>query len=432
MRLKYLICILSSISITSDVFCDNWITEFIRAAQDIHENYKTLNDFKEIWSNYKVEQENPFNPPIMYQKDANISKLVSKIEKATNDLKRLVPTELNSNKYSFPSSDFNCRNSEKINAYLQYLKSTRDSNNTYLKYNKYIEAHVINYHNNLNDLKSIADYLLKFPSFGEAFQDDWRVVNTELETAISDYSSCVKRNKKIINSNIEMLNVQIDNYENNVKLLTKDCVSSIIIETSEEPIEGNNHDREAQCVSINNKGEKLGNSNIVWSIVGGELFETNSYTGQTKFRTTKQSGKVVISAYDKVSKLRTSKEIKIRQHYIFDVNAQVPITSEIYVQNGDVIDMSSWGDWCWSSDDCCNANGTSGRPKSDENPVTCPGQNFGVLIMKIGNGSWRRLGTSNSFTVSESGALSFWMNDRVNWYNDDHGKVHIDIKVTPH
>lgn len=103
----------------------------------------------------------------------------------------------------------------------------------------------------------------------------------------------------------------------------------------------------------------------------------------------------------------------------------------IVLAAGTVVSTQATGTWCWGGDsDCSDADGTSGRPNSEEGEGLLPGANLGELIGQYDD-SWFELGESANFVATAEGELSLRMNDLAGAYGDNSGSISVDVRVCP-
>lgn len=119
---------------------------------------------------------------------------------------------------------------------------------------------------------------------------------------------------------------------------------------------------------------------------------------------------------------------------IIGVKATLPSTKTgIKLNSGEIINITTNGSWCWGvgANECCDANGTFGRPVAAEHPVTLESEYFGVLIGRIigtsSNSDYFRIGTSTKLNTPMSGELELLMNDRIGYYGDNSKSITVTI-----
>ncbi len=119
---------------------------------------------------------------------------------------------------------------------------------------------------------------------------------------------------------------------------------------------------------------------------------------------------------------------------IVSVAATLPSTKTgVILNSGEKINITTNGTWCWGvgTTECCDANGTSGRPSTTEHPVTLEPEYFGVLIGRIIgtsiNSDYFRIGTSTELSAPISGELELQMNDRIGYYGDNKNSITVTI-----
>lgn len=128
------------------------------------------------------------------------------------------------------------------------------------------------------------------------------------------------------------------------------------------------------------------------------------------------------------------KKTEAKDPVTISVKATLPSTKTgINLNSGEIINITTNGTWCWGvgANECCDANGTFGRPSANEHPVTLEPEYFGVLIGRIigtsSNSDYFRIGTSTELNVPMSGELELLMNDRVGYYGDNSKSITVTI-----
>jgi len=122
--------------------------------------------------------------------------------------------------------------------------------------------------------------------------------------------------------------------------------------------------------------------------------------------------------------------------------AQLSQGTGIQVQQGQTIQFQAFGTWCWGYPGSCpNADGTPGRPGSEEHPslLDGPGFYFGQLIGRVvsqtTSSNYFLIGTSKTLIMPLSGQLFLVMNERVGldfpneWYFDNSGSIQVKIRA---
>ncbi len=105
----------------------------------------------------------------------------------------------------------------------------------------------------------------------------------------------------------------------------------------------------------------------------------------------------------------------------------------VMVSPGDSLSFAASGTWRWG--ETCDANGTPGRPHTDELPMMLNGPNMGALIGRIATGAYFFIGTSSTITVpaTAAGQLFLAMNERLpvtNWRGDNSGSITVTITLS--
>jgi hypothetical protein len=128
------------------------------------------------------------------------------------------------------------------------------------------------------------------------------------------------------------------------------------------------------------------------------------------------------------------KKTKVKDPVIISVKSTLPSTKTgINLNSGEKINITTNGSWCWGAGtiECCDANGTVGRPVEEERPVTLESEFFGVLIGRIigtsSNSDYFRIGTSTELSAPMSGELELLMNDRIGFYGDNRNSITVTI-----
>ena len=105
-------------------------------------------------------------------------------------------------------------------------------------------------------------------------------------------------------------------------------------------------------------------------------------------------------------------------------------------KGGDVV-VSASGNWCSGgikndgSPSCGGPGGIRPPNPGESGDLLVPSAKIGVLVGRIGTGSWFAIGSSKHFTASAKGTLTVAMNDRACCFGDNSGDVTVTVRAWP-